>query len=202
MEEIMRIAKQYNLKVIEDAAHALPSFYRNKKVGSLSDAVCFSFYATKTLSTGEGGMVFTNDEELDKSLRELREFGRVIKQKSRFYNVGTLKDYDVRYVSKSIGYNCRMTDVAAAIGRVQLSKLDSLNAIRREVVASIVASSVASIVANNVANNVADNVASGIYFVNMITKDNRFTKKITLLKLMVIKLKKKFMQKEMKIKYF
>ena len=66
MDQISKIAYKYNLKVIEDAAHALPSFYKNKKIGTFSDAVCFSFYATKTLSTGEGGMVTTNNKKIAK----------------------------------------------------------------------------------------------------------------------------------------
>ena len=61
MDQISKVANKYNLNVIEDAAHALPSIYNNKKIGTFSDAVCFSFYATKTLSTGEGGMVTTNN---------------------------------------------------------------------------------------------------------------------------------------------
>jgi len=83
-------------------------------------------------------MVFSSDEKIDNSLRELREFGRDLDTDKRFYSDNVLQDYDVKYVSKSVGYNVRMTDVSASMGLVQLSKLDSLNSIRREVVAKIV----------------------------------------------------------------
>ena len=64
MDKIKKIANHFNLKIIEDAAHALPSSYKNKKIGTLSEVVCFSFYATKTLTTGEGGMVTTNNSKI------------------------------------------------------------------------------------------------------------------------------------------
>ena len=64
MDEINGLAKKNNLKVIEDAAHALPSFYKNKMIGTISDVTCFSFYATKTLATGEGGMICTDNTEI------------------------------------------------------------------------------------------------------------------------------------------
>ena len=83
-------------------------------------------------------MIFSSNEEIDNALRELREFGRLFDSKNRFYNDNLLSDYDVRYVSKTSGYNVRMTDVAASMGRVQLSKLDFLNEKRREVVEKIV----------------------------------------------------------------
>ncbi len=83
-------------------------------------------------------MVFTSDKKIENSLRELREFGRKVNHDDRFLSDTILSDYDVKYVSSSVGYNVRMTDLAASLGRVQLSKLESLNSIRREVVKNII----------------------------------------------------------------
>lgn len=110
MKEIMNIAQEHNIKVIEDAAQAHGAEYRNKKVGSIGDIGVFSFYATKNMTTGEGGMITTNDEEVAKMARMLRDHG----QKER-------------YLHAMLGYNYRMTDIAAAIGLVQLKRLDPFN---------------------------------------------------------------------------
>ena len=139
IEKVIDLASEKNIKVLEDCCEAHGGERQGKKLGSFGDASTLSFFVAHNITTGEGGMVFTSDSNLENSLRELREFGRMFDKEERFFSDNILSDYDVRYVSKSIGYNFRMTDVAAAIGRVQLSKLDSLNAIRREVVASIVA---------------------------------------------------------------
>ena len=139
IEKIVDIAKKNKLKVLEDCCEAHGGKRKGAKLGSFGDVSVLSFFVAHNITTGEGGMVFTNDEELDKSLRELREFGRVIKQKSRFYNDGTLKDYDVRYVSQEVGYNVRMTDIAASMGIEQIKKLDKLNESRRVIVDKILA---------------------------------------------------------------
>ena len=119
MDEIIRIAKQYNLKIIEDAAHALPSLYKNKKIGTFSDAVCFSFYATKTLSTGEGGMVTTNNKKIAKKVSLQRLHG---------INGDAWKRYernnDWYYEVIDLGYKYNTTDIQSAIGLVQLEKLE------------------------------------------------------------------------------
>ena len=119
MDEIIRIAKQYNLKIIEDAAHALPSFYKNKKIGTFSDAVCFSFYATKTLSTGEGGMVTTNNKKIAKKVSLQRLHG---------INGDAWKRYernnDWYYEVIDLGYKYNTTDIQSAMGIVQLEKLE------------------------------------------------------------------------------
>ncbi len=119
MEEIYKIAKKYNLKVIEDAAHALPSSYKGQMIGSLpqTDITCFSFYATKTLSTGEGGMATTNNPE----------FAKIIKI-NRLHGIS--KDAWDRYTSKGKWYyevvdngnKYNSTDINAALGLVQLKK--------------------------------------------------------------------------------
>ena len=119
MDEIIRIAKQYNLKIIEDAAHALPSLYKNKKIGTLSDAVCFSFYATKTLTTGEGGMVTTNNKKIAEKVRLQRLHG---------INGDAWKRYernnDWYYEVIDLGYKYNTTDIQSAMGIVQLEKLE------------------------------------------------------------------------------
>lgn len=115
LASIMSIAKEHNLLVVEDACQSHGAEFNGKKVGSFGDAGCFSFYATKNMTTGEGGMVTTNNKKLAEKIRLLRDHG----QKSRY-----------NYVF--LGYNFRMTDIAAAIGIEQLKKLDKLNARRQE----------------------------------------------------------------------
>jgi len=114
MDRIMEIADKHNLIVIEDACQAHGAEYKGKKVGGIGDAGCFSFYPTKNMTTGEGGMVTTTDEELAEEIRMLRDHG----QKERY-----------NYVM--VGYNFRMTDIAAAVGIEQLKKLDKFNEKRR-----------------------------------------------------------------------
>ena len=138
IERIVDIANSKNIKILEDCCEAHGGERNGIKLGAYGDLSALSFFVAHNITTGEGGMVFSSDEEIDNSLRELREFGRLFDSKNRYYSDNLLSDYDVRYVSKSSGYNVRMTDVAASMGRVQLSKLDSLNKIRREVVSKIV----------------------------------------------------------------
>ncbi|MCG2827545.1 MAG: DegT/DnrJ/EryC1/StrS family aminotransferase, partial [Thermoplasmatales archaeon] len=114
MDRIMEIAEKHALVVVEDACQSHGAEYHHKKVGGIGDAGCFSFYPTKNMITGEGGMVTTNDEGLAEKIRTLRNHG----QKER-YNYAM------------VGYNFRMTDIAAAIGIEQLKKLDGFNDRRR-----------------------------------------------------------------------
>jgi dTDP-4-amino-4,6-dideoxygalactose transaminase len=107
MKSLMDIARDNKLFVIEDAAQALGAEYKGKKVGSFGDCAIFSFYATKNITTGEGGMIVTNDRKLAEKCKKLRSHGERI-----------------RYVSDILGFNFRMTEIAAAIGLVQLSKLE------------------------------------------------------------------------------
>jgi len=118
MEAILAIAKRHGLLVIEDAAHAIESATRGRKVGSIGDVTCFSFYVTKNMTTGEGGMVTTADSDLAERIRLLREHGM-----------------KVRYHHDVLGYNFRMTDLAAAIGLAQLPKLAGFNDRRRAIAA-------------------------------------------------------------------
>jgi dTDP-4-amino-4,6-dideoxygalactose transaminase len=106
MAEYRRLAEEYDLLLFEDAAQAHGATYDGEPVGSLGDAAAFSFYPTKNMTTGEGGMVTTDDDELAASLRRLVNHGRT----------GT-------YEHAEIGYNYRMTNVAAAVGLEQLERL-------------------------------------------------------------------------------
>jgi len=108
MDEIMEMAK--DIPVIEDACQAHGAAYKGKKVGSIGSCACFSFYPTKNMTTGEGGMITTSNEELAAKLRLLRDHG----QKSRYEHV-------------VIGFNFRMNDISAAIGIQQLKKLEGFN---------------------------------------------------------------------------
>ncbi|WP_129674423.1 DegT/DnrJ/EryC1/StrS aminotransferase family protein [Candidatus Chloroploca sp. Khr17] len=112
MDAIMVIARRNGLAVIEDAAQAVGARYRGRPTGNFSTA-CFSLYATKNITSGEGGMITTDDDAIAEKLRLLRNHG------SR-----------VRYYHECLGYNCRMTDLHAAIGRVQLGKCEAFNAQR------------------------------------------------------------------------
>ncbi len=133
MNQILKIAKKYNLKVIEDAAHALPTTYNQKLIGTLkSDLTVFSFYANKTMTTGEGGMIITRNSEYAKRIRTMRLHGINRDVFDRFTSRKANWEYDII----GPGYKYNMTDVAAAIGIHQLKKLNMLQA-KRERIADI-----------------------------------------------------------------
>ncbi|SEM79088.1 DegT/DnrJ/EryC1/StrS family aminotransferase [Lihuaxuella thermophila] len=118
MEEIMAIAKEHNLFVLEDAAQAMGSEYKGRKIGSWGHAATFSFFPTKNLGGyGDGGMITTNDDELARKIRSLRVHGS--NPESKYYN-------------SMIGYNSRLDELQAAILRIKLRHLDSWNDARRE----------------------------------------------------------------------
>lgn len=110
MDPIMKTAKDYNLYVIEDCAEAHGAEYKDRKVGTFGDIACFSFYGNKIITTGEGGMCLTNDEDLAQKIRVLRDHGMDIKR---------------RYWHEVIGFNYRMTNLQAALGVAQLEKIDN-----------------------------------------------------------------------------
>lgn len=116
MDAIMKIAKKYNLKVIEDCAEAHGAIYDGQKVGSFGDIGCFSFYGNKVITTGEGGMCVTNSLELDEKMRVLRDHGM---SKTK------------RYWHDMIGYNYRMTNLQAAIGLAQLERIEEIHKNRK-----------------------------------------------------------------------
>lgn len=109
MDPIMEIAKKYNLYVIEDAAEAHGALYKGKKVGSIGHVGCFSFFGNKIITTGEGGMITTNDKNLVEKMKLLRAQG---------------VDPNKRYWHNVVGYNYRMTNMQAAIGLGQLENID------------------------------------------------------------------------------
>ena len=117
MDEIMEIARAYNLRVIEDAAHALPARYRGKMIGTIGDITCFSFYATKTITTGEGGMATTESPEWAERMRIMGLHG-ISKDAWKRYTAAGSWYYEILYP----GYKYNLTDIAAAIGIEQLKK--------------------------------------------------------------------------------
>ena len=116
-DAILEIARRRGLKVIEDAAHALPASYKGDKVGAISDITCFSFYATKTITTGEGGMATTENPEWADRMRMMSLHG-ISKDAWKRYTAEGSWYYEVH----SPGYKYNLTDVAAALGLVQLAK--------------------------------------------------------------------------------
>lgn len=117
MNEIMRIAKQYNLKVIEDACHGPLSEYDGKKLGTIGDVGCFSFFSNKNISTGEGGMLVTNNDSYAERAKLLRSHGMTTMSFQRA--TGHATEYDI----VDLGYNYRLDDIRATLGIVQLNKL-------------------------------------------------------------------------------
>ena len=117
MDAIMAIAKKHNLKVIEDACHGPLSEYKGKKLGTIGDCAAFSFFSNKNISTGEGGMFITNNEEMAKKARLLRSHGMTTMSYQRASGHATA--YDIL----ELGYNYRMDDIRAAIAIEQLKKL-------------------------------------------------------------------------------
>lgn len=117
MDEIMEIARKHNLKVMEDACHGPLSEYKGKKLGTFGDCAAFSFFSNKNISTGEGGMFITNNEEMAKKARLLRSHGMTTMSYQRASGHATA--YDIL----ELGYNYRMDDIRAAIAIEQLKKL-------------------------------------------------------------------------------
>jgi perosamine synthetase len=130
MDEILELAGKYGLKVLEDAAHSLPATYKGKKIGTLSDVTCFSFYATKTLSTGEGGMICTNDDELAERCSIMRLHGINRDAWKRYSESGSWY-YEV--VAPGFKYN--FTDLQASLGLPQLKKVDYMWESRKRIAA-------------------------------------------------------------------
>ena len=111
MDPIVEIARENNIFIIEDAAEAHGALYKSRKAGSIGDLGIFSFYGNKPITTGEGGMVVTDDEALAKQIRLLRDHGM---------------DPDKRYIHSVLGYNYRMTNIQAALGVAQMEYIDQI----------------------------------------------------------------------------
>jgi dTDP-4-amino-4,6-dideoxygalactose transaminase len=124
MDEIISISKKYGIKIIEDCAHALGSIYEKKYCGGIGTAGCFSFYPTKIITTGEGGMVTTNNQLIKKIVSGLRSHGMNviprIREKKGLWN------YDIR----EIGYNYRLDEIRASLGISQFSRINTINKMR------------------------------------------------------------------------
>jgi perosamine synthetase len=130
MTQILEIAARRGIRVVEDAAHAVPASYRGRTIGTIGDLTCFSFYANKTITTGEGGMVATDDPVLADRVRLMSLHGISKDAWKRFSAEGSWY-----YEILAPGYKSNMTDIAAAIGLQQLARCDELHARRKAIAA-------------------------------------------------------------------
>lgn len=130
LDELLAICKEHDLLLIEDAAHAIGTKYKGQPVGSISDMTCFSFHPVKTITSGEGGAVTTNDERLYRKLMRLRTHGITRNQEEMVHPT------DAKWYNEQVelGYNYRLTDFQAALLVSQLRKLPRFSARRREIV--------------------------------------------------------------------
>lgn len=127
LEKIMEIARQHGLRVIEDAAHATEAVRQGRKIGSIADVTAFSFYVTKNMTTGEGGMVTTDDPEWAAEMR-VRALHGLSKDAWKRYSAAGFQPYDCAYP----GYKYNMTDMQASLGLHQLARLDTNLGIRQK----------------------------------------------------------------------
>jgi len=125
IEEIMDVAKDHNLKVIEDCAHAVGTFHKSKHVGTLGSTGCFSFYPTKNITTAEGGMVITNSKQIAEKVRQLRSHGMTKSLKNRYSS-----EYPWIFDIIEPGYNYRLDEIRAALGITQLKRIKKINELR------------------------------------------------------------------------
>jgi perosamine synthetase len=128
MDHILAIAQRHGLRVVEDAAHALPASHHGRKIGAIGDITCFSFYATKTITTGEGGMATTENPEWAKRMRMMSLHGISLDAWDRYTEKGSWY-----YEVLRAGYKYNMTDIAAALGIEQLKRCDDFYQARRRI---------------------------------------------------------------------
>jgi dTDP-4-amino-4,6-dideoxygalactose transaminase len=121
MHPLLAVARQYDLVVIEDACEAIGSEYQGRKAGTMSDAAVFAFYPNKQMTTGEGGMIVTNNEDWDGLFRSLRNQGRDV--------------FNAWLDHSRLGYNYRLDEMSAALGLIQLQRIDEFIAKREQVAA-------------------------------------------------------------------
>ena len=121
LDKIVEIAKEYNLKIVEDSACGFGSYINGKHSGTFGDIGCFSFHPRKIITTGEGGMLITNNGDIYKRAQKLRNHGAIINN-TKDYNLSSfyLSDYD------EVGYNYRMTDLQASLGLIQLKRAQEI----------------------------------------------------------------------------
>jgi len=130
MDRILYIARRHNLKVVSDCAHAIEAEYRGKKVGSLGDTACYSFYATKNMTAGNGGMLVTDDDNLTQLIQSQRDHGMASGAWTR-YQTGEFQEYPMI----QLGFKYIMWDIPASIGLHQLRKIEQRHKRRLEVAA-------------------------------------------------------------------
>ncbi len=128
INKIGKLAQKYQLKVIEDAAHAIGTKYHDIKIGNFADVTCFSFYATKNLAMGEGGAAVSQNPEAIETMKKLAYFGINNDAFKRYEKSGSWH-YDI----EEQGYKCNLSDLHAALGLAQLKKLDWMNDRRRQI---------------------------------------------------------------------
>lgn len=128
MDGIMTLAGRYDLRIIEDAAHAFPASYKRRMIGTISDITCFSFYATKNITTGEGGMITTENEEYADRMRIMSLHG-ISKDAWKRYTAEGSWYYEI----VAPGYKYNLTDIAAALGVAQLKKTDIFMKRRKQI---------------------------------------------------------------------
>ncbi len=128
IDEFSSLAKKYNLKIIEDAACAVGSSYKGKKIGNHSDLVCFSLHPRKVITTGDGGFITTNREDYYERLKLLRQHGMSVNDRERHVSKKVIFENHLE-----IGYNYRLTDIQASVGIKQLEKLDWIVSERRKI---------------------------------------------------------------------
>lgn len=128
IDAFQKLARKHNLIIIEDAACAAGSSYKGKKIGSHSDLICFSFHPRKVISTGDGGMITTNNEAFYTRMKLLRQHGMSVNDRVRHGSSKLIFEDHVE-----VGYNYRMTDIQAAVGIKQLEKLDWIIEGRRKI---------------------------------------------------------------------
>lgn len=131
MDEVVAFARRHGLWIVEDAACSLGGWYRGRHTGTIGDAGCFSFHPRKSITTGEGGMVTTQNDDLASRCRSLRDHGASRTDFERHASSGSyaLSEYDV------LGYNVRLTDIQGALGAAQMKRLDWILERRRQLAA-------------------------------------------------------------------
>ena len=127
IDEILDLAKDNNLKVVEDCAHAVGTFHKSKHVGTLGNTGCFSFYPTKNITTAEGGMVTTNSKIIAEKVRQLRSHGMTKSLKNRYSS-----EYPWVFDIVEPGYNYRLDEIRAALGITQLKRIKKINQLRKK----------------------------------------------------------------------
>ncbi len=183
MDEINEIAKKYNLKVIEDACQAIGGKYKGRKIGSLGDVACFSFFPTKNLGcAGDGGMIVTDNDEIATIARALRTHGSGENGQKAYNLLNNIEEevqtvegandtvYNpLKYYNYLIGYNTRLDAIQAAILAVKIKEIDNWNAKRREIV-SIYNEALQN---NDLVTPVAKDYNEHVYHMYILQSENR-----------------------------